>query len=251
MINNKALAPIKEQILNGDIDWTFTKEWLNYNPSDAPCSAKLSKEQGNKKKKCNFIYPTIDIQQRNYPRLYPLGRIPCVECKETQDSNAHIGICQEHSNDIVFLLLEEGNNLLQLIKDNIKEVPHALEATISSPRFFDTNFNVKAWKRALSIIKNKKRFYRKHHSYNTNVPPIQDNPTDPQPRRAYTHRRVASSPYSREGGFYNDRAHIRWTSSNFLHSGHWTSHRDNFWFDNIDLFSFLNNNFLGNLINTR
>ncbi|POG60188.1 hypothetical protein GLOIN_2v1715772 [Rhizophagus irregularis DAOM 181602=DAOM 197198] len=38
------------------------------------------------------------------------------------------------------------------------------------------------------------------------------------------------------------------TSSNFLHSGHWTSHRDNFWFDNIDLFSFLNNNFLGNLI---
>ncbi|PKC00655.1 hypothetical protein RhiirA5_427861 [Rhizophagus irregularis] len=213
MIDNKALAPIKEQILNGDIDWTFTKEWLNYNPSDTPCSAKLSKDQGNKKKKCNFIYPTIDIQQRNYPHLYPFGTYP------------------------------EGNNLLQLIKDNIKEVPHALEATISSSRFFDTNFNG-----PLPITH---PCYLKHHSYNTNVPRIQDNPTDPQPRRAYTHRRVASSPYSREGGFYNDRAHIRWTSSNFLHSRHWTSHRDNFWFDNIDLFSFLNNNFLGNLINTR
>ncbi|PKY13227.1 hypothetical protein RhiirB3_425002 [Rhizophagus irregularis] len=180
----------------------------------------------------------------------PLGHIPCVECKDTQDSNAHVGICQEHSNDIVLLLLEEGNNLLQLIKDNTKDVLYALEATINSSPLFDTNFN--AWEWTLSITKNKKRFYRKQHTNNRNVPPIQNNPMDPPPRRIYTHRRVASSPYSREGGFYNDRAHIRWTSSNFLHSGHWTSHRDNFWFDiNIDLFSFLNNNFLGNLVNTR
>jgi hypothetical protein len=81
--------------------------------------------------------------------------------------------------------------------------------------------------------------------------PTQDNNTDPPPRRLYTHRRVTSSPYSREGGFYNNRAHIRWTSSNFLHSGHWTNHHDNFWFNDIDLFSFLNNTFLGNFTDTR
>lgn len=61
MINNKALIPIKKQILDGEIDWTFTREWLNYNNSDAPCSINLSKYHGNKIKKCNFIYPTIDI----------------------------------------------------------------------------------------------------------------------------------------------------------------------------------------------
>ncbi|EXX50479.1 hypothetical protein RirG_270410 [Rhizophagus irregularis DAOM 197198w] len=81
MVNNTSLTPIKQQIIDGDIDWTFTKEWLNHNPTDAPCSAKLSKRQGARLKKCNFIYPTIDIQQRNYPRLYPLGKIPCIECK--------------------------------------------------------------------------------------------------------------------------------------------------------------------------
>ncbi|GET61851.1 hypothetical protein GLOIN_2v1772865 [Rhizophagus irregularis DAOM 181602=DAOM 197198] len=86
---------------------------------------------------------------------------------------------------------------------------------------------------------------------NTWLKPGNDNGTNQSPRRVYTHRRATSSPYSREGVFYNDRAHIRWTSSNFLHSGKWTKHRDNFWFDNIYLFSFLNHNFLGNFIDTR
>ncbi|PKY60373.1 hypothetical protein RhiirA4_484002 [Rhizophagus irregularis] len=299
MINNKALLPIKQQILNGDIDWSFTKEWLQHNPTDAPCGAKLSKIQGNKIKKCNFIYPTIDIQQRNYTRLYPIGNIPCKDCNDIQDSNAHIGICHNHSNNIITLLLDEGYNLLQLIRDNTKETPYALEATISSSRFFDTNFNgplltshpcyllihnlvpndltrifyiyikdkklrfslfiqfitqfmekidviiwkrrntlVKAWERSLYITKNKKRFYRPRVSVHIQTTPIEDNGTNQSPRRVYTHRRATSSPYSREGGFYNDRAHIRWTSSNFLHSGKWTKHRDNFWFDNRFIFFF-------------
>ncbi|CAG8753727.1 20558_t:CDS:2, partial [Rhizophagus irregularis] len=42
------------------------------------------------------------------------------------------------------------------------------------------------------------------------------------PRRSYTHRRITATPYFREGGFYDNHAHIRWTSSNFLHSAHWT-----------------------------
>ncbi|GBC32282.2 ribonuclease H-like domain-containing protein [Rhizophagus irregularis DAOM 181602=DAOM 197198] len=119
----------------------LVKEWLQHNPTDALCGAKLSKIQGNKIKKCNFIYPTIDIQQRNYPRLYPIGNIPCKDCNDIQNSNAHIGICHNHSNDIITLLLDEGYNLLQLIRDNTKETPYALEATIRSSRFFDTNFN--------------------------------------------------------------------------------------------------------------
>ncbi|PKC74846.1 hypothetical protein RhiirA1_449491 [Rhizophagus irregularis] len=241
----------------------LVKEWLQHNPTDALCGAKLSKIQGNKIKKCNFIYPTIDIQQRNYPRLYPIGNIPCKDCNDIQNSNAHIGICHNHSNDIITLLLDEGYNLLQLIRDNTKETPYALEATIRSSRFFDTNFNgplltshpykklrfslfiqfITQFMEKIDVIIWKRR--------NTWLKPGNDNGTNQSPRRVYTHRRATSSPYSREGVFYNDRAHIRWTSSNFLHSGKWTKHRDNFWFDNIYLFSFLNHNFLGNFIDTR
>ncbi|PKK48294.1 hypothetical protein RhiirC2_803565 [Rhizophagus irregularis] len=47
------------------------------------------------------------------------------------------------------------------------------------------------------------------------------------PRRNYNHRHVATSPYYRDGGFYDHHAHIRGTTSNYLHSGHWTTYRDN------------------------
>ena len=96
MINNSALSPIKEQTINGDIDWTFTCKWINSNPLDSPIDAKLSRIQGSKIKKCNFIYPTADIQQRNYPRLYPSGNIPCIECNTEMNNNEHVGLCITH-----------------------------------------------------------------------------------------------------------------------------------------------------------
>ncbi|PKC00477.1 hypothetical protein RhiirA5_428123 [Rhizophagus irregularis] len=179
MVNNTSLTPIKQQIIDGDIDWTFTKEWLNHNPTDAPCSAKLSKRQGARLKKCNFIYPTIDIQQQH-----------------------------------------------------VNEKDHALEETINSSRLFD-------------------KFYRRRYHSNDNSSPPDNIQSDSTLRRTYTHRQIPTIPYSRTGEFYNNEVHIRWTSSNFLHSRPWTTHRDNFWFDNIDLFSSFNYNIIGNYINTR
>ncbi|PKK81004.1 hypothetical protein RhiirC2_767528 [Rhizophagus irregularis] len=140
MINNKALTPIKKQILDGDIDWTFTKEWLNHNNSDAPCSITLSKQQGNKIKKCNFIYLTIDIQQRNYPRLYPLSSIPCIQCSNACDVNAHIGLCNEHLNDIVTILIEAAYDLYDIIIENSTGIPFALSETIESSPLFNITF---------------------------------------------------------------------------------------------------------------
>ncbi|PKK60054.1 hypothetical protein RhiirC2_793914 [Rhizophagus irregularis] len=64
------------------------------------------------------------------------------------------------------------------------------------------------------------------------------------PRRNYNHRHVATTPYYRDGGFYDHHAHIRWTTSNYLHSGHWTTYRDNIGFNHIDLFHILQNSFL-------
>ncbi|CAB4474110.1 unnamed protein product [Rhizophagus irregularis] len=109
------------------------------------------------------------------------------------------------------------------------------------------NTKVKSWERSLSITKNKKWFYHQHHR-KCNSDPSTDHPIDAPPRRSYTHRRFTIIPYFREGGFYDNDTHIRWTSSNFLHSGYWHKHRDNFWFNNIDLFSFLRNTFLGSMM---
>ncbi|PKY39276.1 hypothetical protein RhiirA4_452438 [Rhizophagus irregularis] len=195
------LSPIKNQIINGEIDWSFTKEWLNHNPLDVPCSAKLSKIQGTKIKKCNFIYPSIDIQQRNYPRLYPLGSIPCIECQNVQDSNAHIGTCTEHSDDIKLILNAEKEHLFTLIADNLDNMDNntdILEITINNSPFLT------------SILMTCYQF----HILRNSDPPT-DHQTDAPTRRLYTHRRLTTTPYFREGGFYDNDAHIRWTSCNF------------------------------------
>ncbi|PKC55943.1 hypothetical protein RhiirA1_474771 [Rhizophagus irregularis] len=140
MVNNKALSPIKQQIIDGDIDWTFTKEWLNSNDQDALCSAKLSKQQGNRIKKCNFIYPTIDIQQCNYPRLYPLGSIPCIECANAHDDNMHVGLCREHSNQIKNILTRAAHDLQELIMKNTKDKNFTVKDIIKTTPLFDISF---------------------------------------------------------------------------------------------------------------
>ncbi|CAB5179822.1 hypothetical protein RhiirA5_409880 [Rhizophagus irregularis] len=209
---------------------------------------------------CNFIYPSIDVQQRNYPRLYPLGNIPCIECQNTQDSNAHIGTCTEHSDDIKLVLDAEKRRLITILIENLDEIPPILESFVHNSPFFNINFDdripithpvylmihnlvpcdlslifynfinnkklrfslfiqfitvfmqqiddiiwkkrntkVKSWERSLSITKNKKRFYHRHHR-KRNSEPSTDHLIDAPPLRSYTHRRFTITPYFREGG---------------------------------------------------
>lgn len=51
MVNNSSLSLIKTQIVNGNINWNFTREWINFDPLDSLTNAKLSKLQGAKLKK--------------------------------------------------------------------------------------------------------------------------------------------------------------------------------------------------------
>jgi hypothetical protein len=141
MINNSSLKPIKSQLINGDIDWSFTKEWINHNPFDAPCSEKLSKIQSTKLKKINFIYPTVDIQQRNYPLLYPGGQIPYVKCNIIKDTNEHVGLCLSHTGDILKIMIDHEKILLDIIKNEISNNDYMLEASINGSRLFDRSFN--------------------------------------------------------------------------------------------------------------
>lgn len=101
MLNNSSLTLIEEDILQGHVDWHFTKLWINFNPFDSPTSEKVSRHLSTKVKKSNFIYPTADILQRNYLRLYLTGPILCPNCHTSEDTNAHIGLCTTHHRNIL------------------------------------------------------------------------------------------------------------------------------------------------------
>lgn len=74
-VNNHALSPIESNIAEEHIDWILTCEWIKSSPVNKPTSQKKLRLLGSRIKKSQFIYPTADIQQRNYPRLYPSGPI--------------------------------------------------------------------------------------------------------------------------------------------------------------------------------
>ncbi|CAB4492835.1 unnamed protein product [Rhizophagus irregularis] len=109
--------------------------------TDGSVHIKVSKQQGNRIKKCNFIYLTIDIQQRNYPRLYSLGSIPCIECAYARDDNVHVGLCKEHSNQIINILTQAAHDLQELIITNTKDAGFDLDDTIRSSPLFNTTFD--------------------------------------------------------------------------------------------------------------
>jgi hypothetical protein len=96
VVSNSSLMPLNDHIINGSIDWYFTKLWINYNHYDSPTCEKLSQKQGSKIKKANFLYPTLDISQRNYPKLYSSNKLPCTSCQTYTDSNLHIALCPYH-----------------------------------------------------------------------------------------------------------------------------------------------------------
>ncbi|PKK73009.1 hypothetical protein RhiirC2_359008 [Rhizophagus irregularis] len=136
-MNNSSLLPINHQIQHGHIDWEYTKKWINHNPFDSPTSDKLKKIQSEKIKKSTFNYPTGNILQRNYPDLYPKGRINCAECNTHEDSNALIGLCPQHRNHISQLLTKYKNKLIELINNhNDSSFTFDIQSSVNASNFF-------------------------------------------------------------------------------------------------------------------
>ncbi|CAB4410637.1 unnamed protein product [Rhizophagus irregularis] len=102
----------------------------------------------------------------------------------------------------------------------------------------------KEWEKSLNITKVKKKFYKRRQRDRTTHCAL--NEVTRQKHTCTTQSHTPLIPYGRIGGLYDDTAHIKWTSSNFLHSGSWESHRDNIWFDIIDVCHTFNYKFIGN-----
>ncbi|EXX60673.1 hypothetical protein RirG_177850 [Rhizophagus irregularis DAOM 197198w] len=63
------------------------------------------------------------------------------------------------------------------------------------------NKHVKEWGKSRAITKTKKKFYSRRYRKTTElIPPVAEDHQS-NARRAYTHRNVTTTPYSRRGGF--------------------------------------------------
>ncbi|GES98349.1 ribonuclease H-like domain-containing protein [Rhizophagus clarus] len=107
-VNNTSNAYLFNKAKTHLIDWHNTSLWIKRNNDNTICSDLNDKITGFKIKSFNHTLPTSDLQQRNYPNLYPPGPINCTACNNLVINNEHIGFCPTH--------LTTLNNSLQKIK---------------------------------------------------------------------------------------------------------------------------------------
>ncbi|CAB5210128.1 unnamed protein product [Rhizophagus irregularis] len=94
----------------------------------------------------------------------------------------------------------------------------------------------KKWEKSLNITRKDKRYYRQRfrNRHNQDVPDRHNiTSTIVHSDRNYSGVKYRL-PYEKSLLTFNSTAHIRWTSSNFLHSGSWESHRDELQFNVLD-----------------
>ncbi|EXX60247.1 hypothetical protein GLOIN_2v1763333 [Rhizophagus irregularis DAOM 181602=DAOM 197198] len=133
LLNNFSLAAI-EQL---DIDWEFTKFWLNNNPYESPHQSKLLRARSSRIEKCNFIYPTANILQRNYPRLYPTGSVPC---STSTDINEYVELCPSRHEKITTILNKFKPILFKHSQQSVTGLTFDLQQCIDNSPFFNDTF---------------------------------------------------------------------------------------------------------------
>ncbi|GBC02754.1 hypothetical protein RclHR1_00480011 [Rhizophagus clarus] len=125
-INNNSNAYLFDKAKIHPIDWHHTSLWIKRNNDNTTCSNLNDKVTGFKINSFNHTLPTSDLQQRNYPKLYPSGQINCTACNELTITNSHLGFCPAH--------LHTLNDSLLTIKDTFtiklidaSDVPGAMD----------------------------------------------------------------------------------------------------------------------------
>ncbi|GBB89655.1 hypothetical protein RclHR1_16410001 [Rhizophagus clarus] len=117
------------------IDWSSTSQWLRKNnDNSSPCSFQNDKTTGHKIKLYTHLLPTADIQQRNYPRLYPAQPILCSECSTQVYNNSHIGYCLAHLMELNDSLRLAATYLILLITSSPNAPPSTRDVISSIER---------------------------------------------------------------------------------------------------------------------
>ncbi|GBC02889.1 hypothetical protein RclHR1_04880014 [Rhizophagus clarus] len=104
------------------------------NDNGSPCSFHNDKITGHKIKLYAHLLPTADLQQRNYPNLYPFHPILCTECNSQTYDNSHIGYYLAHLMELNQFLRTAATYLGSLITSFPNVPPSTREVILSIER---------------------------------------------------------------------------------------------------------------------
>ncbi|GES83878.1 ribonuclease H-like domain-containing protein [Rhizophagus clarus] len=99
---NPQTSPNALMVLTFNLNGPLEKDLRKWSKNTLECCFNI--------KSFNHTLPTSDLQQRNYPKLFPSGPINCTACNTLIINNGHIGFCPTHLNTL--------NNSLQKIKES-------------------------------------------------------------------------------------------------------------------------------------
>src|SRR5271156_322144 len=129
------LKPFHAVYVSNQLSWFLSEIWLKYfdNPHSVVTSERESRSLSHKLKASNLLLPTLDLQLRNMPDVYPSSfPMTCPLCKLSLDTNLHIGMCPVYQSALKTLFQKHLMRLSDLIlkADSVK-FSHQLPRSLS------------------------------------------------------------------------------------------------------------------------
>src|SRR5271156_4324402 len=121
------LKPFHAVYVSNQLSWFLTEVWLKFfdNPHSVVTSERESRSLSHKIKASNLLLPTLDLQRRNMPHVYPSSfPMTCPLCTSSPDTNLHIGMCPKYQPMLKSLFRDHLTRLSDLIlkADSVKLV---------------------------------------------------------------------------------------------------------------------------------
>ncbi|PKY30918.1 hypothetical protein RhiirB3_448241 [Rhizophagus irregularis] len=171
MINNSSLKPIKSQLINGDIDWSFTKEWINHNPRYSTKKLPTSIPWGPNSTIEKILLDIIKNEISNNDYMLEAN----INGSRLFDRSFNGGLPSDHP---FYLLIHHlvPCDLTEIFYNYIPKKKlrfntfikfmNILMETIDTNIWNRRNKHVKDWEKSLSITKIKKKFYHRRYRKN-------------------------------------------------------------------------------------
>ncbi|GBC03154.1 hypothetical protein RclHR1_00500002 [Rhizophagus clarus] len=113
---NRSQQHILNLLSTYTVDWSLTSRWLQKNNDNGSlCSFHNNTLTGHKIKLYTHLLLMADIQQRNFPCLYPSCTLLCTECHSQVYDNSHIGFYPAHLNNFNHNIQQAATYLCSLI----------------------------------------------------------------------------------------------------------------------------------------
>jgi hypothetical protein len=114
-INHPTLKDIKQATKDNLIDWSLTTKWFNFNAHNDTTNLEHSKDTKWKIRCSTLSLPTLDILQRNYPKLIDNNTL-CLLCHVQMETNDHLWTCPNIQDTLRSCFINIGDALIELLR---------------------------------------------------------------------------------------------------------------------------------------